>query len=126
MKRLTRIVNPISVIAVFAALSEASATTVLPYLDDENRQIYIWFLIAFPSTLVVFFFLTLNFNNKVLYTPTELKNSVVEDENKPDATPSQSSTSKEAMALNLSFSKEEYSCRKSSCSPPQADKNQQT
>jgi len=124
MKRLNRIVNPISVIAIFAALSEASATTVLPYLDDENRQIYIWFLIAFPSTLVVLFFLTLNFNNKVLYTPTELKNSVAEDENSPPATPSQSSTSKEALALNLSFSKEEYRCRKSSCSPPQEDRNQ--
>lgn len=126
MKRLNRIVNPISIIAAFAALSEASATTVLPYLDDENRQIYIWFLIAFPSTLVVFFFLTLNFNNKVLYTPTELKHFRLEDDNNPKATPSQSTTSKEAMALNLSFSKEEYSCRKSTCSPPQTDKNQQT
>jgi hypothetical protein len=126
MKRLNRIVNPISVIAVFAALSEASATTVLPYLDDENRQIYIWFLIAFPSTLVVLFFLTLNFNNKVLYTPTELKNLNTENVDTPEATKPQTSTSNEAMALNLSFSKEEYHCRKSSCRPPQTDKNQQT
>ena len=126
MKRLNRIVNPISVIAVFAALSEASATTVLPYLDDENRQIYIWFLIAFPSTLVVFFFLTLNFNNKVLYTPTELKNFHTKDLDASEATKSQTSTSNEAIALNSSFSKEEYRCRKSSCSPPQTDKNQQT
>ena len=126
MKRLNRIVNPISVIAVFAALSEASATTVLPYLDDENRQIYIWFLIAFPSTLVVFFFLTLNFNNKVLYTPTELKIFHTKDVDTPETTKSQTSTSNEAQALNLSSSKEEYRCRKSSCSPSQTDKNQQT
>ncbi|WP_426117564.1 hypothetical protein [Pseudomonas sp. DSP3-2-2] len=126
MKRLNRIANPISIIAAFAALSEASATTVLPYLDDENRQIYIWFLIAFPSALVVFFFLTLNFNNKVLYTPAELKQLCLKNENNPEATSSQSNTSKEAMALNLSFSKEEYSCRKTSYIPPQTDTNQQT
>lgn len=69
MKVLTHLLNPISVIAMFAALCEASATTVLPYLDDENRQVYLWFLIVFPSALVVMFFLTLNFNNKVLYGP---------------------------------------------------------
>jgi hypothetical protein len=69
MKTLTHLLNPISVIAMFAALCEASATTVLPYLNEENRQVYLWFLIAFPSALVVMFFLTLNFNNKVLYGP---------------------------------------------------------
>lgn len=69
MKQLDRFFNPISIIAMFAAFSEASATTVLPYLDDDNRQVYIWFLIAFPSALVILFFLTLNFNNSVLYAP---------------------------------------------------------
>ncbi len=69
MKISTHLLNPISVIALFAALCEASATTVLPYLDNNNRQIYIWFLIAFPSALVVMFFLTLNLNSKVLYGP---------------------------------------------------------
>ena len=65
------IMNPITVIALFAGLSEASATTVLPYLDDNTRQLYVGFLIAFPSTLVILFFLTLNFNPKALYPPTE-------------------------------------------------------
>lgn len=71
MKLLPRLINPISIIAMFAALCEASATTVLPHLDEENRQIYIWFLIAFPSVLVVLFFLTLNFNSRVLYPPAD-------------------------------------------------------
>jgi len=71
MKLLPRLINPISIIAMFAALCEASATTVLPHLDEENRQIYIWFLIAFPSALVVLFFLTLNFNSRVLYPPVD-------------------------------------------------------
>ncbi|PHN21064.1 hypothetical protein [Pseudomonas sp. ICMP 561] len=71
MKLLPRLINPISIIAMFAALCEASATTVLPHLDEENRQIYIWFLKAFPSALVVLFFLTLNFNSRVLYPPVD-------------------------------------------------------
>ena len=71
MKLLPRLINPISIIAMFAALCEASATTVLPHLDEENRQIYIWFLIAFPSALVVLFFLTLNVNSRVLYPPVD-------------------------------------------------------
>jgi hypothetical protein len=76
MKRLNRTLNPISIIAIFAALSEVSATTVLPHLEGESRQIYIWFLIAFPSALVIMFFLTLNFNNKVLYTPRDKENTL--------------------------------------------------
>lgn len=71
MKVTTHLLNPISIIALFAALCEASATTVLPYLDNDNRQIYIWFLIVFPSALVIMFFLTLNFNSTVLYGPHE-------------------------------------------------------
>ncbi len=67
MKYLPRTINPISVIVIFAGLSEASATGVLPYLDADTRRIYIWFLIAFPSALVLMFFLTLNFNHKALY-----------------------------------------------------------
>lgn len=74
MKYLTRTMNPISVIVIFAGLSEASATGVLPYLDADTRQIYIWFLIAFPSALVLLFFLTLNFNHKALYGPSNCSN----------------------------------------------------
>ena len=75
MKVSTHLLNPIGIIALFAALCEASATTVLPYLDNDNRQIYIWFLIIFPSALVVMFFLTLNFNCTVLYGPHENTNT---------------------------------------------------
>lgn len=70
MNCLTRIMNPTTVIAIFAGLSEASAATVMPYLDGETRQLYLWFLIVFPSALVFMFFLTLNFNNTALYPPT--------------------------------------------------------
>ena len=85
MKILTHLLNPISIIAIFAALCEASATTVLPYLDNDNRHVYVWFLIAFPSALVVMFFLTLNFNTKVLYGPyTQTRKSNVRPEQEPE------------------------------------------
>lgn len=71
MKLIIHLINPISIIAMFAALCEASATAVLPHLDEKNRQVYIWFLIIFPSVLVVLFFLTLNFNHHVLYAPRD-------------------------------------------------------
>lgn len=63
--------NPLTVIAIFSMLTEASAAASLPYIDSENQKIYVWFLIVFPSFLITLFFLTLNFNNKTLYTPAD-------------------------------------------------------
>lgn len=99
MKLLPRLINPISIIAIFAALCEASATTVLPQLDEENRQIYIWFLIAFPSVLVVLFFLTLNFNHQVLYAP---KDRAIET---PDAQITRNETHDDLASANTTHTK---------------------
>jgi hypothetical protein len=75
MKYPTHFINPITIIAIFAALSEASATSVLPHLSEQERKIYIWFLIVFPCVLVVMFFLTLNFNPEALHGPPGHKNN---------------------------------------------------
>lgn len=64
-----KINNPLTVIAIFSMLTEASAAVSLPYIDSKNQEIYVWFLIVFPSFLVTLFFITLNFNNKTLYSP---------------------------------------------------------
>ena len=64
--------NPLTVIAIFSMLTEASAAVSLPYIDSEHQKIYVWFLIVFPTLLITLFFLTLNFNNKTLYTPADL------------------------------------------------------
>jgi hypothetical protein len=66
--------NPVRIIALFAALSEASAATALPFLHEDNQTIYVWFLVAFPCTLTLMFFLTLNFNYKALYAPSDFSN----------------------------------------------------
>lgn len=64
-----------SIIAIFATLSETSAAVSLPFLDEDNQEIYIWFLISFPFYLLFLFFYTLNFNHKSLYAPSDFNKS---------------------------------------------------
>lgn len=66
--------NPLSIIAIFAGIAEISGTVVLPFVQSGNQLLYIWFLILFPSYLVSLFFITLNFNHKVLYAPSDYQN----------------------------------------------------
>lgn len=72
-----KINNPMTVIATFALISETSAAVSLPFLDNEERQLYVWFLISFPFYLLFLFFLTLNFNYRSLYAPSDF----AEDDN---------------------------------------------
>lgn len=63
--------NPLTIIAIFAATIEASALASLPLLEVDNQYIYTWFLIGFPPFLTLLFFVTLNFNNRALYSPSD-------------------------------------------------------
>jgi len=74
IEKVGHIKNPLTVIAMFAAIAEISGTTVLPFIEAENQGIYIWFLMLFPFFLVGTFFLTLNLNHEVLYAPSDYKN----------------------------------------------------
>ncbi|MUH96462.1 hypothetical protein GNP63_07855 [Aliivibrio fischeri] len=65
--------NPLSVIAIFAGIAEISGTMVLPHISPGNQEIFIWFLMTFPFSLVILFFITLNWNYKVLYAPSDFK-----------------------------------------------------
>ena len=69
-----RITNPLTLIAIFATLSETSAAISLPFLDEDDRDTYIWFLISFPFYLLFLFFATLNFNYRSLYAPSDFEN----------------------------------------------------
>lgn len=73
VEKIGHIKNPLTVIAIFAAIAEISGTTVLPFIETDNQSIYIWFLMLFPIFLVGTFFLTLNFNHRVLYAPSDYK-----------------------------------------------------
>jgi len=71
--KIGTIKNPLTVIAIFSGTAEISGTAVLPLLDSANQEMYIWFLMAFPFTLIALFFITLNWNHKVLYAPSDFK-----------------------------------------------------
>ncbi|WP_406822929.1 hypothetical protein [Pseudomonas corrugata] len=72
-KPLKTIANPMTLIAIFATLSETSAAISLPFLDDQDRKYYLWFLISFPFYLLLLFFVTLNFNYRSLYSPSDFR-----------------------------------------------------
>lgn len=61
--------SPLTLIAIFAGIVEASALASLPFLSEASQMIYTWFLVGFPFFLTVLFFLTLNFNHQTLYQP---------------------------------------------------------
>ncbi len=69
--------SPLTIIAIFAGIIEASALASLPFLDESSQSIYTWFLVGFPPFLTLLFFLTLNFNTKSLYSPDEQGNETV-------------------------------------------------
>jgi hypothetical protein len=73
LEKFQAVKNPLTVIAVFAGLAEVSGTTVLPLIDKDVQHIYVWFLMFFPVILVTLFFLTLNFNHKTLYAPSDFR-----------------------------------------------------
>jgi hypothetical protein len=74
VERIGPIKNPLTIIAIFAAIAEISGTIVLPFIAPINQTVYVWFLMIFPILLILLFFLTLNFNHKVLYAPSDYKN----------------------------------------------------
>jgi hypothetical protein len=83
-----KITNPMTIIAIFAMLTETSATLSLPYLDNDDRDIYVWFLISFPLCLIFLFFVTLNFNYKSLYAPSDFEKGedfikIIDDATRP-------------------------------------------
>lgn len=70
-RTVLNITSPLTIIAVFATLIEASALASLPFLNDDSQDTYTWFLVGFPPFLTLLFFVTLNFNSKALYPSTE-------------------------------------------------------
>lgn len=66
--------NPLTVIAIFAGLAEIAMTIALTYISPDLQRIFIWFIMGFPTLLVLLFFATLNWNYRVLYAPSDFRN----------------------------------------------------
>jgi hypothetical protein len=73
LEKIGPIKNPLTIIAIFAGIAEISGTAILPFIEGANQSMYVWFLMVFPIILVLLFFITLNFNHKVLYAPSDFR-----------------------------------------------------
>lgn len=73
IENLKSINNPLTIILSFAAIAEIAGTVSLKLVNPELQYIFIWFVIGFPTLLILLFFGTLNLNNKVLYAPSDFK-----------------------------------------------------
>src|SRR5215469_11935797 len=74
IENVKAVTNPLTIVAIFAALAEVAGTAALGLVAPSIQPTFIWFVMLFPSLLVVLFFLTLNFNPKVLYAPSDFQN----------------------------------------------------
>lgn len=74
IEKIKKISNPLTIIAIFAGFAEIAGTTALFALSNELHLIFIWFVMLFPTVLILLFFLTLNFNSSVLYAPSDFEN----------------------------------------------------
>ena len=72
-EKIPMVRNPLTIVAIFAGIAEISRTIVLPHVTPGNQILYVWFLMLFPTLLVVLFFLTLNLNRSVLYSPSDYR-----------------------------------------------------
>lgn len=69
-----KVSNPLTIIAIFAGVAEAIATLALVNLPESIQAIFIYFVIAFPSFIVIAFFLILILKPQVLYAPSDYDN----------------------------------------------------
>jgi len=74
LEQMKSVSNPLTIIALFAALAEIAGTVAIKLVAPELQPTFIWFVMIFPTLIVVLFFVTLNFNAKVLYAPGDFKN----------------------------------------------------
>ncbi|MEI4931119.1 hypothetical protein [Aeromonas caviae] len=71
---VTKVSNPLTVVAIFATLAEGFATVSLINLSPEAQATFIYFVMAFPILIVGIFFAILNWNHTVLYAPSDFEN----------------------------------------------------
>lgn len=69
-----KVSNPLTIIAIFAGIAETLATVALVKLPPEIQSIFVYFVMIFPSGIVLLFFIVLFFKNIALYAPSDFEN----------------------------------------------------
>jgi len=72
-----RISNPLTVVAIFSGLAEAFATVALINVPHDIQQVFVFFVMAFPTLIVLLFFAVLNWNHTVLYAPGDFEDEAM-------------------------------------------------
>ena len=72
-----KISNPLTVVAVFSGLAEAFATVALVNVPHDIQQLFVYFVMAFPTLIVLLFFAVLNWNPTVLYAPSDFEDETM-------------------------------------------------
>lgn len=70
---MTKVSNPLTVVAIFSTLAEGFATISLINLPPEIQTIFVYFVMVFPIFIVSVFFAILNWNHSVLYAPGDFE-----------------------------------------------------
>lgn len=68
-----KVSNPLTIIAIFSGLAETLATIALINLPPNVQETFVVFVMAFPTGIVLLFFLVLYFKNTVLYAPSDFE-----------------------------------------------------
>lgn len=71
VENIRKVGNPLTIIAIFAALAEVAGTIVLGVVPPAIQSIFVWFVMGFPVLLIVLFFGTLIWKADVLYAPSD-------------------------------------------------------
>jgi Winged helix-turn-helix len=66
-----KISNPLTIIAIFAGLAEINGTVVISLIPQPLQETFLWFIILFPTFLVIAFFFILFKKPHVLYAPSD-------------------------------------------------------
>ncbi|MCL2086407.1 MAG: hypothetical protein FWH05_02275 [Oscillospiraceae bacterium] len=73
-KRVRKISNPLTILALFAGIAETAGTIVLPFVSENLQKYFIWYVMGFPVLLVcLFFYVLIRFPNS-LYAPSDYRN----------------------------------------------------
>lgn len=73
IEKVGHVKNPLTIIAIFAGLAEVCGTLVLPLLEPSVQKVFVYFLMGFPSLLIIGFFAILWFKHDVLYAPSDFR-----------------------------------------------------
>jgi len=76
-KEKNKISNPLTMIGVFAGLSETAGVVVLPLIAEANQKYFMWYVMGFPVLLVCLFYYVLIRHPVNLYAPSDFRDEKI-------------------------------------------------